>query len=79
MTHSGRPVRGAAIESRSELAQAMIAARLNAGLTQGEIAELIPTSRTTIVRLESGRDLPLVSTLTRWAEVTGKRLEIRFL
>lgn len=79
MTHSGSPVKGVAIENRSELAQAMIAARLKAGLTQGELAELIPTTRSTIVRMESGRDLPTVSTLERWAEVTGKRLQIRFL
>lgn len=71
-------VRGEAKENRSELAQAMIDARLEAGLTQAKLAELMCTSPSTIVRLESGKDLPLVSTLEKWAEMTGKRLVIRF-
>ena len=78
MTRFSSLVRGAAKESRPELAQAMIDARLEAGYTQGELASLMATSKSTITRMESGKDLPLVSTLERWAEVTGKRLEIRF-
>jgi len=72
-------VRGAAKESRTELAQAMIDARLDAGYTQGELAELMATSQSTITRMESGKDMLTVATLEKWAEVTGKRLEIRFI
>jgi transcriptional regulator with XRE-family HTH domain len=79
MTPFSSLVRGAARESRSELAQAMIAARLDAGYTQSELAELMFTAKSTIVRMESGKDLPTVATLEKWAEVTGRRLQIRFI
>jgi transcriptional regulator with XRE-family HTH domain len=72
-------VRGAAKESRTELAQAMIEARLEVGYTQEEFAELMVTSTSTITRMESGKRLPTVATLEKWAEVTGKRLMIRFV
>jgi transcriptional regulator with XRE-family HTH domain len=56
----------------------MIDAQLEAGYTQRELAALTWTSQSTITRIESGKDLPMVSTLDKWAEITGKRLEIRF-
>ena len=55
----------------------MRAARLEAGLRQSDLAELMATSRTTITRIESGREFPQIATLERWAELTGKQLEIR--
>ena len=79
MTPFSSLVRGEAKENRSELAQAMIDARLKAGYTQEELAELMATSKSTITRMESGKTMPLISTLERWAQVTGKRLEIRFI
>ena len=72
-------VRGAAKESRSEVAQAMIEARLEAGYTQSDLAELMATSQSTIARMESGKDKLTVATLEKWAEVTGKRLVIRLV
>ena len=57
----------------------MIDARLEAGYTQQELAELMSTSKSTITRMESGKDSLTVATLEKWAEVTGKRLEIRFI
>lgn len=72
-------VRGVAKENRSELAQAMIDARLEAGYTQKELAELMVTSQSTIARIESGKDMLTVATLEKWAEVTGKQLEIRLV
>jgi transcriptional regulator with XRE-family HTH domain len=57
----------------------MRAARLEAGLRQSDLADLMATSRTTITRMESGRDFPQIATLERWAELTGKQLEIRLV
>lgn len=57
----------------------MIEARLRAGLTQGQLARRMRTSRSTISRIESGRALPLVATLEKLAEVTGHKLEIRLI
>jgi transcriptional regulator with XRE-family HTH domain len=79
MTRSGNLVRGEARENRTPLAQAMIKARLDAGLLQREIAELMGTVQSAIAVMESGRELPTLTTLEKWAEVTGKRLEIRMV
>jgi len=62
-----------------DLRQLLLSARLQAGYSQLEMARLMATSRSTIARMENGRDLPSVATLIRWAEVTGKRLEIRMV
>ncbi len=77
MNHSGKNGKNAASVDRFEIAQSMRAARLQAGLKQSELAELMATSRTTITRMESGRDFPQIATLERWAELTGRQLEIR--
>jgi transcriptional regulator with XRE-family HTH domain len=79
MIRSGNLVRGAARESRPALTQAMIKAREDAGLLQRELAELMMTTQSSIAAIESGRELPLLSTLEKWAEVTGHKLEIRFV
>jgi transcriptional regulator with XRE-family HTH domain len=59
-----------------ELARQMIEARARAGLTQDELAVRMHTSRTVIVRLESGKVLPSTRTLERLAAATGCRLRI---
>jgi transcriptional regulator with XRE-family HTH domain len=79
MNRSGKNGKNGASVDRAEIAQSMRAARLQAGLKQSEMAELMATSRTTITRMESGRDFPHIATLERWAELTGKQLEIRLV
>lgn len=79
MNRSGRNGKNAASVDRFEIAQSMRAARLQAGLRQSDLAELMATSRTTITRIESGREFPQIATLERWAELTGKQLEIRLV
>ena len=79
MNRSGKNGRSGASVDRFAIAQSMRAARLQAGLKQSELAELMATSRTTITRMESGRDFPQIATLERWAELTGKQLEIRLV
>ena len=60
-----------------ELARELITARTRAGLTQSELAERMHTTQSTIARLESGRTLPSMRTLTRYAEATGSRAVVR--
>lgn len=60
-----------------ELAHELIAARTRAGLTQAELAERMHTTQSTIARLESGRTLPSMRTLARFAEATGSRAVFR--
>jgi len=57
----------------------MTAARLEAGLTQAELAQLMRTTQSTIARLETGGRHPNLTTLEMLAKVTGKRLEVRFV
>lgn len=66
------------LEPEYEIALQLIQARLNAGLTQGEIAMRMGTTQSVIARLESGRTLPSVKTLSQYAQATGKHLHIRF-
>ncbi len=79
MNRSGKNGKRGASVDRAGIAQLMRTARLQAGLKQSELAELMATSRTTITRMESGRDYPQIATLERWAELTGKQLEIRLV
>jgi transcriptional regulator with XRE-family HTH domain len=65
-----------ALEEEFAIASAIIAARTGAKLTQGELAEKMHTSQSTIARLESGTAQPSMSTLKRLAQATGMRLKI---
>ncbi|MCK9508649.1 MAG: helix-turn-helix domain-containing protein [Pigmentiphaga sp.] len=56
-----------------DLARELIAARVRAGLTQDEIAKRMHTTQSSIARLESGRTLPSMRTLARYAMATGSR------
>ena len=62
----------------SGLAQAVIAVRRQAGLTQQELAEKMGTTQPVIARLESGHAQPSMRTLERLAKATGSRLVVRF-
>ncbi|ROT44316.1 helix-turn-helix transcriptional regulator [Pusillimonas sp. NJUB218] len=61
------------------IARELIAARVRAGLTQTEIAQRMSTTQSTIARLESGRSLPSLRTLARYAEATGSRTVIKLV
>ncbi|OYQ33746.1 transcriptional regulator [Niveispirillum lacus] len=67
-----------ALEEEFTLAQAIIEARIKAGLTQEELAARMQTSQSAIARLESGRTIPSARTLARFAKATGTRLRISF-
>ena len=61
-----------------ELAQAIIEARVRAGLTQEQLARRMDTTQSAITRLEGGRTRPSARTLERLARATGTRLRITF-
>ena len=66
-----------ALAPEFELARELIAARARAGLTQEQLADKMHTTQSTIARLESGRTMPSLRTLSRYAEATGCRTVIR--
>ncbi|MFZ5537818.1 MAG: helix-turn-helix transcriptional regulator [Pseudomonadota bacterium] len=66
-----------ALEPEYAIARELIAARARAGLTQAQLAERMHTTQSTIARLESGKSMPSLRTLARYAEATGSRAVIR--
>lgn len=57
-----------------DIALTFIQARMNAGLTQEELARRLGTTQSVIVRLESGQCLPSHKTICRLAKATGTLL-----
>ena len=66
------------LEGEFALASALISARADANITQGEIARRMRTSQPAVARLESGHGNPSLNTLRRYAAATGKRLRLVF-
>lgn len=64
------------LEFEYEVALELIQARINAGLTQEEVATRMGTTQSVIARLESGRVLPTVKTLLQYAKATGRHLHV---
>ncbi len=65
-----------ALELEYKIALELIKARSKAGLTQQEVAAKMGTTQSVIARLESGTMLPSVKTLNKFAQATGKLLEL---
>jgi phage-related protein/DNA-binding XRE family transcriptional regulator len=66
------------LEIEYDIALALIKARTKAGLTQDEVASLMGTTQSVIARLESGKTLPSVKTLAKYAKATGSHLHVSF-
>ena len=67
-----------ALEQEFALVSQVIKARAAAGLTQEQLAKRMNTSQAVVARLESGRVMPSMRTLTKFAQATGHRLKISF-
>jgi len=52
-------------------------ARIEAGITQEELAERLHTKKTAVSRIENHADDIKLSTLEKFAEATGKRLMLK--
>ncbi|MDX3927739.1 MAG: helix-turn-helix domain-containing protein [Shinella sp.] len=66
-------------DAEFQLIEALIQARSRANLTQAELARRIGTTQSAVARLEGGGVSPSLSTLRRYAEATGARLEINLV
>ena len=58
------------------IVETLVRARLAANLSQAQLAKKIGTTQSAIARLEGGGVSPSISTLKRYAEATGSRLQI---
>lgn len=62
------------------IANQMLAARSRARLTQEAVATRMGTSKSTVSRLESaGKHAPSLSSIKRYAEAVGCKIEIRLI
>lgn len=53
--------------------------RIEAGLTQAQLAELVGTKQPSIARLERGQTQPTIAFLRKLGAALGRRLEITFV
>ena len=69
-----------ALEIEYAVAREMLAARSRAGLTQEVVASRMGTTKSTVSRLESGgKHSPSLSSLKKYAEAVGCRIEIKLV
>ena len=61
-----------------EVAQMLREARLEAHLTQSQVAERVHTSQSNLARVEKGQNVKL-TTLYSYAKACGKRVEVRLV
>lgn len=76
------PANAAAVEeqqARMDLVIALHEARVSAGLTQKELAELLGTKQAYIAALEKGKRNITFATLTKYARACGKRVAVTLL
>lgn len=66
-------------DAEFQLIESLIRARAKANLSQADLAKRIGTTQSAIARLEGGGVSPSISTLRRYAEATGTRLEINLV
>lgn len=64
------------LELEYEISLQLIQARLIADLTQAELAKRMGTTQSVIARLESGKSLPSLRTLSQYAKAAGKHLHL---
>ncbi len=72
-----------ALEPEFSLLRELLRARQNAGLSQAEVADRMGTKAPAITRLESsltsGKHSPSITTLKKYAQALGCRLEIKLV
>ncbi len=66
-----------ALEEEFSIAATLIEARRTAGLSQEQVAAKMGTTQSVVARIESGRPLPSLRTLMRYAAAVGRKLEIK--
>ncbi|MBI5746921.1 MAG: helix-turn-helix transcriptional regulator [Nitrospirae bacterium] len=68
------------LEEEYALSREMLAARFRFGLTQEAVAEIMGTTKSAVSRLEAvGKHAPSLTTLKKYAQAVGCRLEIKLV
>ncbi|ANG99171.1 XRE family transcriptional regulator [Brucella pseudogrignonensis] len=61
------------------LIETLVRARTDAKMSQADVAKRIATTQSAIARLEGGKVSPSISTLRRYAEATGPKLQTNLI
>ena len=67
-----------ALESEFSIAEALIRARVEAGLTQAEVAARLGVTQPAVARMESGRNISLKS-VARYAGAIGRPITLEVM
>lgn len=67
-----------ALEEEFAIARELVKARVEANLTQAQVAAKMGTSQSAVARLESGK-VGSISSLKKYAHATGKRIELKLV
>ena len=67
------------LELEYKISLELVRARVDAGLTQEDIAKMLGTKQSVIARLESGKSLPSLKTLYKYAQVTHKKVDVQLI
>lgn len=67
------------MEPEHKISLELVKARLDAGLTQEDMANLLGTKQSVIARLESGKFLPSLKTIYKYANATHKKVDMHFV
>jgi ribosome-binding protein aMBF1 (putative translation factor) len=62
-----------------EMAREFIRARVNSNMTQSDVAKKMKTTQSVIARLESGKAVPTMKTIGRFAKAVGMNFEFHFV
>ena len=62
---------------REDVAKILRGARIDAGLTQVEMASRIGSTQAAVARAESGRVMPTLDLVDRWARAVGRPIVLR--
>ena len=63
-------------EEEFNIARELIQARTRIGLTQEEVARRMGTTQSAVARMESGKPLPSIRSLKKYAQATGSKVKI---
>ncbi len=64
-----------ALEPEFAVAEALVKARSEAGMTQADVAALLGVKQPAVARIEAGKNVSL-KTLEKYAKVLGRRIKI---
>jgi predicted transcriptional regulator len=67
------------LEPEFEMAREFIRARITSNMTQSDVAKKMKTTQSAIARLESGKAVPTMKTVERFAKAVGMNFKFHFV